>query len=210
MLSEVLSNLDNAITVEALFRGIRGRKYVITVGCALGASEEALHLRSMERSNSLIVAADGATKILLDLGIIPDLVVTDLDGEWSALLEASSRGSVLVVHAHGDNIDRIRRVKEFRGPLIGSTQVEPRRLVYNFGGFTDGDRALHILYYAGYRRVYLSGFDLDNPWQCPGKSLASLDIKRLKLHFAKKLISNLERRGMEVRNLGELIGGPGP
>ena len=46
--------------------------------------------------NPVVIAADGATEMCLDLGIIPDFVVTDLDGDYESLVRADSGGSIMV------------------------------------------------------------------------------------------------------------------
>ncbi len=46
--------------------------------------------------NMVVIAADGATEMCLDLGIIPDFVVTDLDGDYESLNRADSGGSIMV------------------------------------------------------------------------------------------------------------------
>jgi len=51
----------------------------------------------------VLIAADGATATCLDAGLVPAIVVTDLDGPVAAEVAANRRGSIVVVHAHGDN-----------------------------------------------------------------------------------------------------------
>ena len=55
------------------------------------------------------MASDGATSIFLEHGLRPDVVVTDLDGRIEDLLKADEMGSLMVVHAHGDNVEALRR-----------------------------------------------------------------------------------------------------
>jgi uncharacterized Rossmann fold enzyme len=96
------------------------------------------------KANLVIMVADGATELLLELGIIPDFVVTDLDGHHESLVSANMKGSVMVIHAHGDNIEKINSsASDFRN-IIGTTQSFPLSNIFNFGGFTDGDRAVFI------------------------------------------------------------------
>ena len=49
-------------------------------------------LEGLQERDAVFIAADGATAILLGRGIVPDIVVTDLDGPFSAILEANLRG----------------------------------------------------------------------------------------------------------------------
>jgi len=141
-----------------------------------------------------ILAADGATAALLEHGVIPDVVVTDLDGPVDELLEAYAHGSILVVHAHGDNIPQIKNII----PLISdrvlpTTQIEPFGCLYNFGGFTDGDRAAFLCSSASVKAIVLAGMDLGEeigPYSKPLKTLTSerLEMKRKKLKIAKELL----------------------
>jgi len=145
------------------------------------------------------IAADGSVKKLLDNGIIPLMVVTDLDGDLKSIQKAAREGSLIIVHAHGDNIDRIQGlVESIRGRVIGSTQVEPRPYVYNFGGFTDGDRAVFIARALGSRKVILAGFDFEKPSACETDFEKNLWVKKLKLEVARRLLEYLSSKGMEI------------
>ncbi|MEZ0393669.1 MAG: 6-hydroxymethylpterin diphosphokinase MptE-like protein [Desulfurococcaceae archaeon] len=197
-LSRILGGMPNAIDAEALARLAGGAEEAVVVGCG-PLDPEALG----GLGRRLVVAADGASRILLEAGIVPRLVVTDLDGDLEYLLRASRLGAALVVHAHGDNVEALRRkVRLLEGPVIGSTQVEPRPHVYNFGGFTDGDRALFVLRWIGVRRALLLGFDFDRPRACPGSPPKDMRAKAVKLSIARKLLEDLEGMGMDVEIVG--------
>jgi len=145
------------------------------------------------------IAADGSVKELLDHGILPLIVVTDLDGDPRSIQKAAREGSLIIVHAHGDNIDRVRGlVESIQGRLLGSTQVEPRPYVYNFGGFTDGDRAVFIARALGSGRVILAGFDFENPSACETDLVKKPWVKKLKLEVARRLLEYLSSKGMEI------------
>ena len=206
LLSKILVSRGNSITVGELFNRVKNKNRAVIVGCGRNIYYEVEVLKKiLERENSiLIVSANGATRILIENNIKPDLITTDLDGDLDSLVRASSEGSIIVIHAHGDNIDRLKYIEYFKGPIIGSTQVEPRPLVYNFGGFTDGDRAIYILYHIGYRKVYLVGFDFEEPYNCPGKENKDLSIKKIKLEIAKNLVKILIDKGLEVLSISEL------
>ena len=103
----------------------------------------------MEKENKdlkayVLVAADGATTALIEERISPDIVVTDLDGNLDDILLANLRGANIVVHAHGDNLEQIIKFTSFFNNVLGTTQAQPVGNVYNFGGFTDGDRAIFL------------------------------------------------------------------
>lgn len=208
LLSDIIRELENKLSLQELLIRIQGREIGVVVGCGGRLEEEIYELGKIISSRRLlVVAADGAVEALIEHGIKPDVVVTDLDGDIDSLLYVSRNGSITVVHAHGDNIDRITSYTHlFKGPLIGSTQVEPRPYVYNFGGFTDGDRAAYILYHAGYRYIVLLGFDLDKPSACPGKKLVNHELKKIKLSIAAYLLSRLSERGVRFISIGDLRG----
>ena len=110
----------------------------------------------------LKIAANGATSALLKNNVLPEIIVTDLDGKVSDQLLANSRGSITIIHAHGDNIDNIKKfVLEFKGYIVGTTQIDPKPYenIHNFGGFTDGDRAVYLADYFHAKKIYLLGFD---------------------------------------------------
>jgi uncharacterized Rossmann fold enzyme len=140
-----------------------------------------------------IISADGATKVLVDAGIRPDVIVTDLDGDIESQIEANRHGALVVVHAHGDNIAAIERyVKHFNGLIAGTTQSKPTGSLFNFGGFTDGDRAVMLARHFGAKRIRLLGFDFKEPRQKDGKEQA---IKSRKLEWARALIFDFNPAG---------------
>lgn len=113
----------------------------------------------LSKSNVARIAADGATSALLDADIVPDIVVTDLDGVVPDIVEASQRGAVIVLHAHGDNIDRVEKCLPRLRNVLPVTQTEPTEIVRNFGGFTDGDKALFLASAFGAGSVILVAMD---------------------------------------------------
>jgi len=84
-------------------------------------------------------------------------------------------------------------VPRFRGPIVGTTQSTPFDGRRNYGGFTDGDRAVELARHFGARRVNLLGFDFENPRRAEGKDL---ERKRRKLKWARKII--FERNPIQV------------
>ena len=63
------------------------------------------------------IVADGATRAIIENGLKPDIVVTDLDGDIKTLKKAGITNSIMVVHAHGDNTKKIYLVKNFKNCL---------------------------------------------------------------------------------------------
>lgn len=141
-----------------------------------------------------LVASGSSVRRLLALGIVPDAVVTDLDGDIQSQLEASRSGAVTFIHAHGDNCDLVRQYAgRFEGPVVLTTQSRPENTVFDFGGFTDGDRAVCIAQEMGSRRVVLEGFDFLNPTPKEGSDPS---VKLRKLRWAEEIIGMLV--GLEV------------
>lgn len=144
-----------------------------------------------------LISADGATTAVMDVGrLVPDMIATDLDGRVEDQVEASLNGSILVVHAHGDNIPALKRIVSRLGNRnIGSTQVEPRRHVHNFGGFTDGDRAAFLAVELGAKAVVLAGMDFgDMVGEYSKPDARASTMKMTKLHIGLELLSWLSTR----------------
>jgi uncharacterized Rossmann fold enzyme len=136
--------------------------------------------------NGTILSVGIGTSLLQGEGMVPDLVVTDLDGDVATDLEANRKGAVIVVHAHGDNIPALRRfVPSIHGRMVLSTQSTPFGPVRNFGGFTDGDRAVSLAAHFGVTDMKLIGFDFHHPRPKVG---SSLETKAKKLRWAEYLI----------------------
>jgi len=140
--------------------------------------------RDLNRLTGVVVAADRAADRLFRHGVRPAAIATDLDGATEEFVEMNLRGTVIVVHAHGDNIPLLHRwVPHLPGPLVGTTQARPVGRIHNFGGFSDGDRAVFLAHAMGASRVSLAGFDLDDPAVGP--------VKREKLLLARRLLALL-------------------
>jgi hypothetical protein len=141
---------------------------------------------NIERRDTVLISAGSATDVLMINGIVPDITVTDLDGDVELQKRASDAGSLMLVHAHGDNADLImEHAGDIRGKMIITTQSKPDALLCNFGGFTDGDRAVCTARQFGSKNITLIGFDLDVPAYKDGIDTA---VKKKKLAWAKKII----------------------
>jgi 2-amino-4-hydroxy-6-hydroxymethyldihydropteridine diphosphokinase len=139
----------------------------------------AVEFESLQGCDLAFVAADGATAVLLSKGVVPDIVVTDLDGPFDAIRSASAMGSLIVVHAHGDNLDALQRYVPQLERAVGTVQCQPPEGLYNFGGFTDGDRCVFLARALGAASIKLLGFDFDDPGVTPRKQKKLLWAKRL-------------------------------
>jgi len=154
--------------------------------------ENSLEKYNAKFEKKVKIAADGATSALLKHEIVPEIIVSDLDGYLPDLIEANGLGSIAVIHAHGDNIDKLSTYfSKFKGEVIGTTQTDPSffNSLFNFGGFTDGDRAVFLADHFNAKTISLIGFDFDNKI---GKySFASKKDKKRKLkklRWCKKLL----------------------
>jgi len=156
-----------------------GRRAVIC-GNAPCLARQLEEMHSEHRDDAALLAADGATAVLLEHGMVPDILVTDLDGPFPAILKASQMGCIVVVHAHGDNLTALERYVPLLEKVIGTVQCRPPQGLYNFGGFTDGDRAVFLAREMGAASIELVGFDFDDQSVTPRK--------KKKLAWARKLI----------------------
>jgi len=156
-----------------------------------------------------VLAADGSARALLELGVIPYAIATDLDGDLSAILDACRSGATIFLHAHGDNVDKLveygREIAEVCRYVVPTTQFPraPQPLV-NVGGFTDGDRCCAIAYGIGFERLLLIGMDLNSCYSSrysKGFEERLRMRKMLKLVIAKKVIDSIARR-IEVLEVG--------
>ena len=165
----------------------------IVVGLAPGAGPPPVWRLPATTPPPAVLAADGATRTCLSAGLVPSVVVTDLDGPVPAEVEANGRGAFVVVHAHGDNVPALERwVPEFPGELAGSWAGPPRDGLLDVGGFTDGDRAAYLAEELGARRVLLWGFDQETVDEADP---AARERKRRKLQWAERLLEELARDG---------------
>lgn len=143
-----------------------------------------------------VVAADAATSVVSDAGIEIDMIVTDLDGIVEDQIALNTAGTATFIHAHGDNQHALERyVGRFRGPVVGTCQCAPPPGLFNFGGFTDGDRAACICAELGARNIMLAGFDFETPSEKAGRNQ---DVKRRKLRWAKDIIGMLAESGVRI------------
>ncbi|MDI6729936.1 MAG: DUF115 domain-containing protein [Candidatus Altarchaeum sp.] len=137
------------------------------------------------------ICADGATKALIEQKIIPDFVVSDLDGDTGAIKKANEKETILLIHAHGNNIEAIKKyVPKFKN-LILTTQTNLKlKNLHNFGGFTDGDRSVFFALKFKPKVVILVGMDFGNKIGEYSKKISGekAKFKLKKLKIGKKLI----------------------
>ncbi len=202
ILNNILENADK-IPIKNLKNIIEGKEvFIFGAGPSLKK-----HIKTIKNLNKdiPIIVADGASKAFLEEGIIPDIIVSDLDGDLNAIFECNKRGSIIVVHAHGDNIDKIKEYVPKLKNVVGSCQIPNymelnlKNLV-NFGGFTDGDRCCFLAYHFKAKKLILGGMDFGiyiTKYSRPNiKSEIEIgdEIKIKKLKYAEKLINYLKNK----------------
>jgi len=174
------SILKKTNTIEKISKMIEG-KTVFVIGSGPSLSKAIPKLKKLKRT--IKIAADSSLKPLVDNGIIPDIVVTDLDGDENTIKKIAKTKSIFVIHAHGDNIEKLELVKEIKNK-IGTTQSNPFNKIQNFGGFTDGDRGVFLASYFGAKKIILFGMDFGNKigrFSNTKKSDRKMKLKKLEI-----------------------------
>lgn len=141
-------------------RGILKGNDCIVLGAGPSLVEDLERLSSAGWLDKVVLSADGATSAVMEYKN-PDVIVTDLDGNIEDQVEAWEKGAWMAVHGHGDNIRSVKKVAPMLDErAIGTIQVNEPTHLYNFGGFTDGDRAAFLAHELGATEIYLAGMDL--------------------------------------------------
>ena len=184
------SILKSANTNQKIINLIKG-KTVFVIGSGPSLSIAIPKLKNFRKS--VKIAADSSVKPLVENGIIPDIVVTDLDGDENILKKIAKTKSVFVVHAHGDNIEKLQLARNFKN-CIGTTQTKSFNKIQNFGGFTDGDRSVFLASYYGAKKIILFGMDFgDRIGKFSNTKQSEREIKLMKLKIGKSLLEWLSR-----------------
>lgn len=213
-LNEIL-NKEGFLSLEDLFfYGVKSKtesnKFII-FGAGPSLKSDILKIKKeYDLDDYILISADGATTALIEEHIIPDIVATDLDGKLDDLLLANYRGAFVVIHGHGNNKDLVEKYTPFFYNILGTTQSKPEGVLYNFGGFTDGDRAVFLALALGAKDITLAGMDFGNfvtKYSRPNikEDLAKADeIKTKKLLYAEKLVNWIvENEDVDLVNLSK-------
>tara|TARA_B110000881_G_C18486613_1_gene469499 strand:- start:327 stop:1043 length:717 start_codon:yes stop_codon:yes gene_type:complete len=162
----------------------------------IGAGVEENEFAPYNQPGDIFVAADGAVGALQEYSQLA-CIVSDLDG-GEYLDAAAKQGQTIVVHAHGDNMHQWKKTLAsweqytLSPPLILSHQVnQDISGMHNFGGFTDGDRALCLVLSLGVEpeNIELIGFTLNRIGQWSGVTVAETKLK--KLEWMERIVSEL-------------------
>lgn len=210
-------NYNPVITIEDLKKLAEIKELNEAIVFGAGPSLEQ-HIKDLKKDNKikefpdksdyLVISADGATTALLNENIVPDIIVTDLDGKIEDIIKSNEFGSFLVIHSHGDNINTLKKYVPILKNILGTCQSLPHDLIYNFGGFSDGDRAVFLASTLGVKKVILAGMDFGNfvtSYSRPdnkNKIEEADDIKKKKLKYAEELINwIISNTNIEIINL---------
>ena len=214
LLDKILDE-KGCLTIEEFFDEMMEKKDTskfIVVGAGPSIKKHIKYVKeNYDLNDYLIVSADGATTAMLEDDLVPDIVATDLDGKMEDLLAANSLGSYFVIHAHGNNEELITNWTTSFDKILGTTQSMPIGHLYNFGGFTDGDRAMFFTLALGCEEMVLAGMDFGTTvtkYSRPnieGATGPADEIKTKKLIFAERLLNWIkENTDVKVINLVDI------
>ena len=178
----------NRVSDSSLRKIIRGKEITVAGN---GPNLE----KEIGDARGVLLTADEATSVALREGLVPAILVTDLDGDVADQVKANDEGTIAVIHGHGDNGPSVREwAPRFSGATVATTQSKPLGGLRNFGGFTDGDRAVFLADHFGAARIRLVGFDFEHP------NAKDVDrrTKQRKLDWAYILLGSLDRDELDL------------
>ena len=210
LLDEILST-EGCLTLDDLSQIVGFSDKFIVFGAGPSLKEHIIELKeNYDLKDYVLVAADGATTAMIEERLVPDIVATDLDGNIDDILLANLKGANIAIHAHGDNIEKIASLSSFFNNVLGTTQAQPVGNLYNFGGFTDGDRAIFLSVALGASQITLAGMDFGDivtKYSRPKLETALAkadDFKKKKLVYAEKFTKWVsDNENVEIINLKE-------
>ena len=210
LLDEILSE-EGCLTLEDLSKIVGFSDKFIVFGAGPSLKEHIRYLiENYDLKEYVLVAADGATTAMIEEKLVPDIIVTDLDGNLDDILLANLRGANVVIHAHGDNMPKITQLTPFFTNVLGTTQAQPIGNLYNFGGFTDGDRAIFLSVALGAKEITLAGMDFgDIVTKYSRPNIPDIvgpadEIKRKKLQYGEEFTNWIaENENVKIINLIE-------
>ena len=138
------------------FEDIIKGKTIFIIGAGPSLSQSLKYIKKSKNITKIV--ADGAVRALLEKNIRPDILVTDLDGDIESIKKIGKTKIPIIVHAHGDNSNRLEIVKKLSN-VTGTTQTREFGKLKNYGGFTDGDRCVFLAEYFNANKIVLIGMD---------------------------------------------------
>ena len=212
LLDDILER-KGCLTIDDLYNEIvydkkRDSDKFIIFGAGPSLKKHIELIKNYNLNDYVLIAADGATTALLEEDIVPDIIATDVDGKISDLLTANANGAYFVIHGHGNNEENIEMWTDSFNKVLGTTQSIPVGNLYNFGGFTDGDRAMYLAIELGAKDMILAGMDFGTivtKYSRPdieGETGPADEIKTKKLIYAELLLQwILDNTDVNVINL---------
>ena len=168
------------------FQEMISGKVVFVIGAGPSLSKSLSYIKRCKNVTKIV--ADGAVQALLEKNIMPDILVPDLDGDLKSIKKIGKTKIPIIVHAHGDNFDRLEMVKNFSN-VNGTTQTNRFGKIENFGGFTDGDRCVFLGEFFGAKKIVLIGMDFGQEiGKYSKQKVTNRKIKLKKLKFGKKIL----------------------
>ena len=180
----------------------------------IGAAVTSLEIIELLKSNNFFILADGSGAVFSTLSdSLAEVawarsvcVVSDGDGGLGLTLAIQNEVPV-ILHAHGDNISSWSKVIDdsisynTKLKLILTHQL-PDKIegMYNFGGFTDGDRAVCFIRSIGVpkERILIIGTRTDIVGQWSG--VTNNKLKMSKLKWMEKDIKNNKYRLLKTKS----------
>ncbi|GAH44946.1 unnamed protein product, partial [marine sediment metagenome] len=115
-LSNILREKSEKWSLEEILHSfkklIQRKKFIFIYGCGPSLEETVDYIIKIQGkkifSNAVNLAADGAARLLIKRRIPIDGIFTDLDGITK---ENFDKAKYIIVHAHGDNITRLKYFK---------------------------------------------------------------------------------------------------
>jgi uncharacterized Rossmann fold enzyme len=152
-------NCDNiCINIHLLKTSLRNKTI-----CVLLPGIDSSELKIVNHCNEFIVA-ETALKIAIDLKIRPLAVVTDLDAPLNIITFYTEIPKMVIVHVHGDNVHKVKHfLRRDPSNALYTSQVEGLGCILGPLGFTDGDRAVIIPMLFESRKIFVLGYDLEQP-----------------------------------------------
>ncbi len=179
---DIWSPINRQRTLDRLKQKLHAAPKVVIVGASVSDED----FSDFDFDNSVVIAADGSIGGVDGLADIA-CVVTDFDGN-PHLDKAAKSDAIFIAHAHGDNVskwqDCLNKWSALDHPpeLILTHQVtESIDGIHNFGGFTDGDRAVCLAISLGVAKedISLIGFSTTKIGKWSGQTNPARKLEKL-------------------------------
>ena len=128
--AEKLNSLLKKRFLKKNFQKLISNKTIFVIGAGPSLSKSLSYIKRCKNVTKIV--ADGSVQALLEKNIKPDILVTDLDGDLKSIKKIGKTKIPIIVHAHGDNFDRLQMVKNFLN-VNGTTQTNRFGKIENFG-----------------------------------------------------------------------------